>query len=283
MDKKAAEEFPMLLDHPTGIKAESVFTSLLAPKSSDIEYLSTMRAYIEHRNANAHENAKSLIDHSCGPHSFSVKHARVNAQMQKVKAEILNRDELKKRAHDAELEKLKKEHALLMEKHKSTSCKYSKASGTNRVQHSASCERCKLEKSANLMKLSVFESALPDDEHQQDAVVFELRIPQSIACLRDALHLLNTKVFGFRMYANHISYIWSDHKPLAEYVSSPLLPTHVTLCCMPPLDEQHAQLFYHPTLSRGKFFPRNSCTVALSDFRFKLEYKENSTLKDRYE
>ena len=40
------------------------------------------------------------------------------------------------------------------------------------------------------MRVDVHEWPLPEDLVLQQAVIFELRIPQSIACLRDSLHLL---------------------------------------------------------------------------------------------
>ncbi|KAG4070394.1 hypothetical protein HA402_006536 [Bradysia odoriphaga] len=62
---------------------------------------------------------------------------------------------------------------------------------TNRfgeIHHDKRCHRCELGRQAAKMRLEEFEQLLPKSEAEQLAVVFELRIPNIIACLRDVLY-----------------------------------------------------------------------------------------------
>lgn len=60
------------------------------------------------------------------------------------------------------------------------------------VQHSYErCKRCFLNRKIRKMRIAVYECLLPIDEYKRNAIIFELKVPGQVACLRDCLHSFN--------------------------------------------------------------------------------------------
>jgi len=60
--------------------------------------------------------------------------------------------------------------------------------------HNPQCKRCLLTKRYKKFQVDVYEHPLPNNEEEQNAVMFELKIPNSIAVLRDLLYLFENRI-----------------------------------------------------------------------------------------
>lgn len=63
-------------------------------------------------------------------------------------------------------------------------------------QHDPCCPKCRLSREGRRMTVNIYEDPLPAGDEKQNAVVFELLIPEHIGVLRDLLHILHQEVIG---------------------------------------------------------------------------------------
>lgn len=119
---------------------------------------------------------------------------------------------------EKEWETKRKEVDVLRKKQASMHCEYTINSNGKR-QHKESCASCKLSSKILNVRVTTFEMPLPEDECERNAVVFELRIPIEIACLRDVLYrvvtLLNEPTGKVRTYGK-----WIQSDVLEEFDQS---------------------------------------------------------------
>lgn len=187
LDAQATKECPMLQGHRIGVNPQMI-ECLLLPQSMDMSIAHDIETYLCKRNDDA--NGPSLIEEKeASECSFAVKFAKDNAEMQQIRDAILDieneKTEQKKKKFDEEREKAEK----LKREAEAMSCDQS----TYRVsvykdRHSADCKKCALKRQAKEMCVKPFVRLLPGDEMLQHAILFELKIPDVIACLRDVLY-----------------------------------------------------------------------------------------------
>lgn len=100
-------------------------------------------------------------------------------------------------------------------------CKYkekSKGRGKKKKIKTKTCRRCEYVNEANSISVEVYEWPLPNEEHLQDAVVFELRIPEIISNLRDSVYILNTKILKIKkLYKISNNCLWRNRADLIEF------------------------------------------------------------------
>ncbi|XP_031636747.1 uncharacterized protein LOC116349465 [Contarinia nasturtii] len=79
-------------------------------------------------------------------------------------------------------------------------------------KHSYQCTLCYLNRQIKKTKIDVYERLLPEKSYEQNAVVFELNIPDGVACLRDTLYAFIKCVTG--RSGNYINSLvdWKDHR-----------------------------------------------------------------------
>lgn len=80
-----------------------------------------------------------------------------------------------------------------------------------------SCAKCKIQREILNYKIEIYRCSLMPDPMLQNAVVFELRIPDVIACLRDVLYLFVTKHHDETVGNWPKCISWVEHRTLKTY------------------------------------------------------------------
>lgn len=195
IDRMAANNYQMLLEHHSGIDPD-VFDVLLLPQSIDMKIAFDLQNYFQKRNVNA--QYPGLIEqHTVSSSSFSVRYAKkdsvyVSNSMAALRREIeimgeknIERKKLEWKQGRAEVNRLRNQASLLSHEYYT----YKDPVWGTLTRHRARCTLCTLNNQIDNMKICQYERPLPLDENEQNAIVFELRIPREIALLRDILSL----------------------------------------------------------------------------------------------
>lgn len=79
------------------------------------------------------------------------------------------------------------------------------------------CEKCNLQGKINSSRVAVYRSILMPEPFKQDVLVFELRIPDVIACLRDLLYVFAVK-HSDRTVGSWSKFMkWIEHQDLRQF------------------------------------------------------------------
>ena len=155
LDKIACDEFPMLLEHHSGLSIE-IIQHLLLQRSSDLNYAFTVCDYILTRNNKA--NYPSLIDYEelFDENTFAQRYFAENISLQKLKREIIRNAETKKQMKYLELQMLRQEYKELMDLFENIlECEYS--DGYYGPEHDDRCKRCYKRRCAKRLSAKVYE------------------------------------------------------------------------------------------------------------------------------
>lgn len=217
LDRLVIESIPLFKDHRSGINPHIIKT-LLLPHRADMAIASELEDYFTKRNEEA--SGPSLIEEktiTC--HSFSSKFAAQSEIMQGVRNTVLKETEdsieqLERQWNQAvrEVEKLRfRMRGLHHEKFLSKRGLYTCGSY---------CELCSLKKDIKGKKLKPYVKSLPEEEFKQNAVVFELLIPDSIAYLRDVLYNFAEFCNGKQSDSLKIKSDWIDFEQINSFKPS---------------------------------------------------------------
>lgn len=184
LDEQATREYPLLEEHQCGVKT-NLINWLLLPQSTDMHIAYELQTYFSKRDVGARD--PSLVgEKEITEDSFSVKFAKESDDMKHIRDEILVIDkqnvEQKKNEWNEGREKAEK----LRREANNFTCESVVYRG--RTVHSQSCKKCSFKNLANEVCIKQYEHILPEEEIHQFAIVFELNIPDEIACLRDVLY-----------------------------------------------------------------------------------------------
>ncbi len=216
LDKIATNAHSALKKHRPGINL-GILEKLLLPQYDDFEIAHDLKKYFLKRYERA--TYPSLIEEEkVTSLSFSHRFAKKSEEMQNILHRI-------QESTDANIEKIEKEWELrrrevneLRKRQATMSCEYIVNSNGKR-QHKDSCPSCKLSEKISNVRVTTFEIPLPDVEWDKNAIVFELRIPIEIACLRDVLYevvkLLNEPTKKIRIFEK-----WTSSSVLNEFDQS---------------------------------------------------------------
>ncbi|XP_031638985.1 uncharacterized protein LOC116351075 [Contarinia nasturtii] len=173
----------LLLQHRSGINP-NIIDSLLLPQQHDMDIAYELECYFKKRNE-AHD--PSLIEEkNVSIKSFSSKYAELNEEMQVVLEKI---KEIEQKGIDTKRTEWTNERARLSKLRLSlpVSCSYyTDYYGVQR--HDRYCSRCRIKAEIDSAKITQYERPLPKNGYQQNAIVFELKSPIEITCLRDVLY-----------------------------------------------------------------------------------------------
>lgn len=211
LDKVAILKHHALKKHRPGIY-HGIFDNLLLPQYEDLEIAHDLKKYLVKRSEKA--MYPSLIEEEkVTIHSFSVRFAKKCDEMQELLGRIQESANATIATIEKEWEMRRKEVDTLRKKAQTLECQYIINSNGKR-QHSNSCPSCQLNAKIANIRVTTFEEPLPETECERNAVVFELRIPLEIACLRDVLYEL-VKLLNEPAKKIKICEKWND--VLAEY------------------------------------------------------------------
>lgn len=176
LDEHACEKYRLLSEHHSEINPK-IIDALLLPQHIDMEIANELQQHFEQRNKNA--SYPSLNgENEVSDRSFSVRFAQNDDEMIEIRQEILDSD--KRNVGEKKLEYIEMRNSLREKMNLLPTC-----SSPNLCNE---CENCTERKKVKKIKIKVYEHLLPDEECKQWAIIFELKIPREIACLRDVLH-----------------------------------------------------------------------------------------------
>ncbi|XP_055325640.1 uncharacterized protein LOC129579505 [Sitodiplosis mosellana] len=186
LDAMATEKYPLLKEHRSGVKTK-IIDYLLLPQSTDMHIAFEIEKYFSDRDEKA--IGPSLIEQeTVDESSFSAKFVKGNWRMKRICQEIWAKDKENVERTKAEWNKKRKEANKLRSQANNMVCKYISGQN-NRKLHSPACENCALKRRAADVTIEPYEHLLPKNKTNQFAIVFELEIPDEIACLRDLLYV----------------------------------------------------------------------------------------------
>ena len=199
---------------------------------------------------------------------FRLDMASQNSSMQRVRQIILERAEINKQNKIKEIERAKKSYYELLERANSMECGtyYNPNWGTGIRVHDIYCTKCRLKREAQNMSVNIYEWPLPSDLNYQNAIMFELLIPESVCYLRDSLHTLQTKIFRFeKENENNLSGTWIRSDELPEHCQSLQRSRQITLGSYTASFAKTHYRSKHPTCPQSDFLPPNGYTVSFCD------------------
>lgn len=220
LDRRACLKYPLLKKHSSGINPNIVNT-LLLPQRIDMEEAHRLEKYFRGRNECA--TYPGLIEEqSISERSFSVKFVKEDDGEGKEMFELRNKI---RQLDDRNVHELKQKWAngrdqvkKLREQANEKECTYI-VDRNGEIQHRR-CDRCYMRRQAQSTMLEEYERLLPKREFEQFAVVFELKVPSLIACLRDILYGFVRLGSGFAADKLKIKGNWIERKQISEFNES---------------------------------------------------------------
>ena len=175
--KQYSPEIPSSFLHP-----------LLLHRSSTLDRALRIEKYLCQRHKEAC-NATSIFSNNIGESSFAVKYFRASEALQRLNDEIVVDAQQKREKKRAELDDLNQTSQSLLQQasrlyHEMHENRYGGES------HSSSCQKCRLERQAKALKISVHEWPLPRSTVDAQRAVFELSPPSAFSAWRGITYLI---------------------------------------------------------------------------------------------
>lgn len=178
-----SQYYYLLPKHHTGINPELI-DALLLPQRIDMDIAGGIEKYLKDRNTNATD--PSLIEEKhVSTKSFAVKFAKKNQAMKQILKQIDDRDEENHAKKKDEWQDRQLHIAVLraqVDLMPVCLTSYGKKECMPRK-----CQTCVKNDEIDNVKIDVYERLLPSEEHDRFAIAFELKIPETVSCLRDIL------------------------------------------------------------------------------------------------
>lgn len=221
LDGIACRKYPLLNKHRTGINP-AVINALLLPQRIDMQVADELEEYYKERNQST---GPSLIEENkITDASFSASFAAQNEEMQKLRKEILHETEVKiKQIEKKWIEDRKRVQNL---RSKLVGLGHSKRMTWQNQYKCQDCTLCLIKKEIKKIKIQQYEKPLPEKEFEQNAVIFELRIPSEIGHLRDALYNFVVDCSGPLKERLGIKGNWIEAAQFSKYKKLSLRPSY---------------------------------------------------------
>lgn len=174
-----------------------------------LEVLFELQTYFEKRN-NSAEFPGLLEENHVTEKSFAARFAKQDAEMidTKRQIELLDKQKMKEKLDEVKKMRQKIAKDRLTVARKKCNCEYF----ANRY-----CDKCHLQGKINNGRVPVYRSIVMQYQYKQDALVFELRIPDVIACLRDLLYVFVTKHYERSLGTWTKCTKWTEHQDLRQF------------------------------------------------------------------
>ncbi|KAG1837163.1 hypothetical protein DFJ58DRAFT_863227 [Suillus subalutaceus] len=188
MDKIVVKQIPLLAKYPPEVPM-TLWKNLLIRKSSALDRLKQLRAYLEARHCQA-SNCLSVFSSTNDDKSFEVQYFYQSSMLQslKLKIEADAREEREKKL--VELRTLNERYASLQTSAASLSHEY-RVNSWGYEYHVRWCSKCCLEEQMRSLNITVHEWPLPRHEQEAIVVVFELACPTAFDMWRSmTFHIL---------------------------------------------------------------------------------------------
>lgn len=267
IDVIATNEHTLLKDHKIGFNSELI-EYLILPNNNEMKIAKILKDYIDKRNANSFE---SLLDQSFNMNTFTVRYASQSNDCREIKHKILIEAEEKKQKKLNELREERQRYFSLITEANRRSCD---------CERWRKCYKCNLTTQADNLTVNAYEWPLPQNEHHINAVIFELRIPESISNLRDSLFVLNDIILKTERIEREKKCwgFWIENSDISKYALN--RPHFISLGSSTKLFVQSHYKCFHPTQSDEHFLPNNGFDLKLGNLNERLlvsyDYSKNA-------
>ncbi|CAL8126202.1 unnamed protein product [Orchesella dallaii] len=227
LDEIATRTHPLLKKYRSGIDPKMFDNLILPKKHEDMEMLESLVDYFSSRNEAA--DFPSIIQNRfLSSTDFSVQYAQQSREMTQLKEDILAATLKAIEKKYEEVQNAEERCQTLQAQINRLNCEYVWDGFYQENLHSSSCERCRLKSQLEYKRTSVtyYQRPLPNfqtKEFLQDAVVFELLIPEEIAHLRNCLVTFLGEIYTHQLFEGvtneniHVS--WTSFPDLLQYHS----------------------------------------------------------------
>ncbi|XP_035705453.1 uncharacterized protein LOC118434914 [Folsomia candida] len=198
LDKIASTEYPTYAKHNSGVDLHFM-DRLVLPRLCDMQIAHDLFMYFSNRNSGNATEFPSLIEEDVlSEKSFAVRFAEQSEPMENLRQEILKMIEEETSSKYAQLAQVREECTNLETQIARLQHEYNYDSYQERDVHSGGCKKCSLEEQLKYKLISVgpYEKRLPCSQTLQYAVVFELKIPNEVAILRDVLYFFKVDILN---------------------------------------------------------------------------------------
>lgn len=187
LDKMVTRNYHLYNGYRCGVNAK-IFNNLILPQRCDMEIAEKLQQYIAKRNKSTEADKQLpgfLESDRITEESFAVRFFDEDFEMEEILSKILEKDQVEENRMQSKYKAVKKQATKLREQSEPLNCTCDTLQNGTRKR--VRCAKCKIEADLGRLKLERYEKSLPQDKNLQQAIVFELAIPDEIACLRDAL------------------------------------------------------------------------------------------------
>ncbi|CUA68377.1 NADH-ubiquinone oxidoreductase chain 5 [Rhizoctonia solani] len=198
IDELATSHCPLLLEFSPEIP-NNILDRLLLRTEQHLEQACIIQQHIVGRRNKSYPFNPSIFSDDITSSSFAVKYFKSSPRHQQLKLDIEKNAQEHKDQKLQELQELNERHQGLGKEIQDMVHQYydtaDQANETNQTgdsdeihqpkQHSKFCERCAKEQERRGIKIQLCEWPLPPDQHDAEAVVFELHRPESFTVWRD--------------------------------------------------------------------------------------------------
>lgn len=190
--------------------------NLILPSRHHLEVLDDLQKYFRKRNAVA-KFPGLLEEDEITENSFSVRYASSDAKMIETRKKIRNMD-LEQIAEKREEVKAAREHiASLRADMDRLECTCT--ANVPKVLCSGCASQTEMQQEIANQKIFVHKVSLMPEKYKQNAVVFELCIPDEIACLRDVLYIFVTKHYNVSVGEWEKCTSWTENRKLKFFAT----------------------------------------------------------------
>ncbi|KAG0697961.1 hypothetical protein DFH29DRAFT_810975 [Suillus ampliporus] len=176
MDKIVIRQIPLLAEYPPEIPV-TLLEPLLIRKSSSLDRLKTLHAYLNLRHCQASSHLSAFSSPDGGKSSFAARYFYQSPKMQSLKRTIEADAQEEREKKLNELRTLNERYGYLVKHEATLSHLYGVNSQGWDYHMTWACEKCRLEKEMRSMMITVHEWPLPECEQEAITVVFELVCP----------------------------------------------------------------------------------------------------------
>ena len=187
LDTFSIRQCPLLKQYSPEIPS-SFLHPLLLHRSSTLDRALRIEEYLCQRHKEAC-NATSIFSNNIGESSLAVKYFRASEALQRLNDKIVEDAQQKREKKRAELENLNQTSQSLLQQ--AIRLDHEMCEGINRdAYHSRSCQKCRLQRQAKALRISVHEWPLPRSTVHAQQAVFELSPPSAFSVWRGITYLI---------------------------------------------------------------------------------------------
>ena len=186
IDSIAIILYPLLADYEPEYPRDILYPLQIA-QLSDMQRVQDVENHLEHRRSFAKPSLPSVFRET-SPQSFAVRYFDQSQEMQKLAETIKDADGKARAKKEDEWAEKSREYEAVMKQAAEKTCLFIEDALDPLKRHhdDRRCLKHQLERRGAKMRIQMHEAALPDDDNQMKALVFELLLPTGFAAWRDA-------------------------------------------------------------------------------------------------